>query len=301
MTKLSLSTQQKEAIGQKLMDAYKSSGFESRAKYAVSLGITGSDLSNIENAKWKKNDRLLSAQKWIRIAQRVGFEFSPKQRWVTAPTMTYRMITKQLEMCRKEGLCAIFCDEAGIGKTHAVREFASQTTNAFYINGGAHPRKLSFIRALAQSVGINSDKQSTEQTLNDTITYLKALANPVIIIDEAGDLDNTTYLLLKHIYNELEFVCGMYMIGARGLKKRIDSAIRNRTNGFEEVFSRFGSRYSAVLPIDIKARREFIRIEAETVAETNGLKNVEKLNKLLNAECDLRRIRREVIKSRIAA
>lgn len=296
-----LSTEHKEGITRKLMAAFRASGFASRAKYATSIGITSSDFSNIENGKWRTNERLLSVQKWVRIARTVGYEFSARQSWVTAETMTYRAIRRQLEMCAKDGLSAIFCDEAGLGKTHAAKDFCANTPNAFYINGGSFPRKVAFIRALAQAVGINPDKSKVEDVLLDTIAYLSALDHPVIVIDEAGDLHNNTYLLLKRIYNELEFRCGMYLLGARGLKKRIDSAIRNRTNGFEEVFSRFGSRYTTVLPEGMKERKEFLRAEALLVAQANGLTDAERTNRLLSREFDLRTVRREVLKSRIAA
>lgn len=294
-----LNPQHKEGIAKKMFLAYKASGFPSRAKYAVSIGINASDFSHIENGKWRLNDRLLSTQKWMRIARMVGYEFSSRQAWVTAETMTYRAIRRQLEMCASDGMCAIFCDEAGLGKTHAVREFCATTPNAYYINGGSHPRKVSFIRALAQAVGINPDKSKLDDVLLDAITYLQATPNPVLVIDEAGDLDSSTYLLLKRIYNELEFRCGIYLVGARGLKKRIDSAIRNRTNGFEEVFSRFGSRYTTVLPEGAKERKEFLRAEALLVAEANGLTDKERINRMLSRDFDLRTVRRETLKSRL--
>jgi hypothetical protein len=296
-----LSQEHKEGIRRKLLAAFNASGFPSRAKYAVSIGISGSDLSNIENGKWRGNDRLLSMGKWMRIAREVGYEFNAGQSWQTAETATFRAIRRQLEMCAKDGMCAMFCDEAGLGKTHAVREFCANTPDAFYINGGSHPRKTAFIRALATAVGINPDRNKLEDVLLDTMTYLKSLPRPVLVIDEAGDLDSSTYLLLKRLYNELEFQCGIYMVGARGLKKRIDSAVRNRTNGFEEVFSRFGGRFTTVLPQGAKERLDFLRQEALMVAEANGLTDKERINRMFSRDFDLRTVRREVLKSRNAA
>lgn len=294
-----LSITHKEGIASKMLSAFVASGFPSRAKYAVSIGIYPSDFSNLENGKWRQNDKLIGTQKWMRVARAVGYEFVARQSWVTAETATYRAIRRQLQMCATDGLCAIFCDEAGLGKTHTAREFCANTPNAFYINGGSHPRKVAFIRALATAVGINPDKSTLEEVLLDTVTYLQAINGPVLVIDEAGDLDTTTYLLLKRIYNELEFRCGIYLMGARGLKKRIDSAIRNRTNGFEEVFSRFGSRYTTVVPEGAKERKEFLRSEALLVAEANGLKDAERTNRMLSRDFDLRTVRREVLKSRM--
>lgn len=305
MNKPTLTPAQKEAIGHKVLEAYEASGFPSRAKYATSIGITSSDFTNIQKQNWRKNDQLLSVQKWLRIAHRVGFEFTARAKWVTAPTATYRTISRQLQLCQAEGISAIFCDEAGLGKTHIAKEYCAKNQNAFYVNGGSAPRKVAFVRALAQAIGLSPDKSTIEELLEDIITYLKALQNPIIVIDEAGDLNNATYLLLKRLYNELEFVCGLYLLGARGLRKRIDSAIRNRTNGFEEVFSRFGSRYSNVIPVDsngkalTKERLDYLREEATMVAHANGFTDAEKLNRLLSRDFDLRTIRREVIKSRM--
>lgn len=301
MSTPAITTQQKEGITAKLLAAYAASGFTSRAKYAVSIGISSSDFSNIENSKWKQNDRLVGMQKWMRIARKVGYLFSSHAKWITAETSTYRFIVHQLDICRRDGLCGIYCDEAGFGKTHTAKEYCARTPNAFYIHGGHYPRKTAFIRALAQAVGINPDRSKVEDVLLDTITYLSAIANPVIVIDEAGDLHNSTYTLLKRLYNELEFQCGIYLLGARDLKKRIDVAVRNRTSGFEEVFSRFGGRYSASLPEGPKECKEYKRAEALLVAHANGLTDPERINRILSRPFDLRAVRREVLKSRIAA
>lgn len=298
MNKPTLSTEQKEGIASKLAAAYRASGFPSRSKYAVSVGITSTDFSNITTAAWKKNDQLVSVQKWLRLAHALGYEFKRGKEWITASTATYRFITAQLKVCKSEGLCAILADHAAIGKTHTAREFCATQPNAFYVHGGNFPRKVAFIRALATSVGINPDKSTVEETLQDVITYLKSLDSPVIVVDEAGDLHNNTYLLLKRLYNELEFVVGIYLIGGPGLKKRIDAGIRVKTNGFEELFSRFGDKYSTAVPQDIKAAKDFLREEARLVATQNGFTDNEKLNKLLTGSPGLRRVRTEVIKHR---
>lgn len=301
MNKPNLTGEQKEMIRQALIDAYARSGMPSRNKYATSIGITSSDFSNIEHRKWVQNEKLLSVEKWLRLARTLRVVFRTHQQWVTAPTATYRAITEQLKRCQARSITGIFCDEAGIGKTHAAREYAETHANAFYVNGGSHPRKIRFIRALAQAVGINPDQATTEEVFQDTVYYLRALANPIIIIDEAGDLDQSTYLLLKRLYNDLEDHCALYMLGARGLKRRIDGGIRVHRNGFEELFSRFGSRYSSTLPEGPKAREEFMRSEIEVLATHNGLEKGEALNSIISTATDLRRVRREVLKLRTAA
>ena len=48
--------------------------------------------------------------------------------------------------------------------------------------------------------------------------YLKLLPSPIVIIDEAGDLDSKAFLELKEFWNATENACGWYMIGADGLR-----------------------------------------------------------------------------------
>lgn len=297
-----LTPQQKAGIATKMRTAYQASGFTSVGRYAKSIGITPTDFTNIDKGRYLKNDALVGVGKWLRLAHRVGYELSPRRSWQTADTMVARAIRRQLEMCAGDGLCAMFSDEPGIGKSHTVKEWCANTPNAFYVHGGHYHRKLAFIRALGTAMGMNPDRVKIDELLNDIIAYLKVVPNPVIVIDEAGDLHDMTYLLIKRLYNELEFVCGIYMIGGPGLKKRINSALRNHTNGFAEVYSRFGSRFTSVLPQGAKERKQFLRQEAEMVAKANGLSDPERTNRMLSREeLDLRIVRREVLKSRIAA
>lgn len=304
--KPTLTDAQKEGISQRVMDAYHSSGQPSRAKYAISIGITSSDLSNIEHRKWRTNDKLIGVGKWLRIARQVRYEFSDRQAWATADTLVYHTITAQLEACQSESISSIFCDEAGIGKTYACRQYAETHRNAYYINGGMHKTTWRFIRALAQALGLNADGKA-EEVLQDAIYYLRSLQQPLLIIDEAGDLEHSAYLLIKRLYNELEHTCGFMMLGARGLKQRIDRSIRLRRNGFEEVFSRFGSRYLSIVPEDPRERNEFVRAEAAKVIKANGITDPQKVNAILssidmmNARRDLRHVRNLVMKQRMAA
>lgn len=299
MTKPTLSTATKEAIGKKVLAAMKASGFSSRAKYATSIGINSSDFSNIERENWKRNEKLLSVDKWLRIARTVGFEFGEAQKWSTAQTVTFSYIAEQLGKCQHQSLAGILCDEAGIGKTYAAREYAATHRNAYYINGGAHASRSRFVRELAKSMGLDNTG-TTEEVLQLVVYYMKSLEAPLIIIDEGGDLHNSTYLVLKRLYNELELHCGFYMLGAPDLKKRIDASIRLRRNGFEEVYSRFGGRFTKVVPVEMKERAAFLRNEKAAICKANNLTDDTELNRILSNPGDMRQVRIQVLKTRLA-
>lgn len=279
--KTTLSHEQKEAITQKVLAAFAASGFQSRNKYSKSIGLSSTDFSFLERRKWADNDKLFSVEKWLRIGRAVGFSFNEAARWNTAETAVFRFIKGQLQTCQSQSLANILCDEPGIGKTHAAKHYAAHTRNAFYINGGLFPNRYRFIRALAQAMGLDNTG-SAEEVLQNITYYLSSMPTPLIIIDEAGDLQNATYLVLKRLYNELEGGCGMYMMGAPDLKKRIDASIRLRRNGFEEVYSRFGGRFTKLVPTDPAARAEFLRKEKMAVCKANGVEAGELLNQILD-------------------
>ncbi len=71
----------------------------------------------------------------------------------------------------------------------------------------------------------------------------------LIIIDEAGDLDYPAFLELKAFWNATEGSCGWFMIGADGLRTKIESGIHSRRVGFREIFSRFSESYASVVPV----------------------------------------------------
>lgn len=95
------------------------------------------------------------------------------------------------------------------------------------------------------------------------------LTNPIIIVDEAGDLQNDVFLLLKELWNATEGICGWYMIGAVGLKTKIANGIRNEKPGFEELFSRYSDRYTSAVPIGKEDRILFYKKLISDVLRVN--------------------------------
>lgn len=305
MTKPQITAQQKEDISVRVLEKYRTSGYPSKARFAKSLDITSSDMSNIELRKWRENDKLIGVQKWLRIARAVGFEFRAARKWVVAETLTYRTITKHLRLCQQDSVSRMFCDDSGIGKTEACKHYAEHHAEAYYIHGGNTPNRWRFVRALARVLGLENEGRA-EDVLQECITYLKALRNPLIIVDEAGDLDDSTFLLLKRIYNELEEACGIYLVGGPGLEHKIQKSIRLKKNGFLELFSRMGGRYLRVVPEEVKDRTPFIQAEAKALCLANGLTDPQKVDALLSRvslgpqRADLRFVRAEVLKHRAA-
>src|SRR5690606_14223791 len=100
--------------------------------------------------------------------------------------------------------------------------------------------------------------------------YLRMLPNPIIIVDEAGDLERPAFLDLKEYWNATENGCGWYLMGAEGLREHIKRGISNKKVGFSEIFSRFSERYSSAVPIDEHQKQQFYRKLISDVLKVNA-------------------------------
>lgn len=239
--------------------------YPSDAKHAASLGITTSVYSAVKNGQ---TDRVLSDSNWISIARKLGVSLRGEIEWKVAKTPTYQFITTQLEACQGSGISAIMCDLPNIGKTFTARHYVKTHPNAIYIDCSQVKTKLKLVRKIAAEFGVDS-KGRYADVYDDLVYYLRSIDSPLIILDEAGDLQYEAFLELKALWNATERCCAWYMMGADGLKEKINRSIECKKVGYTEMLSRYGDRYSKVTPDDSKERMKFLLEQARIVAKVN--------------------------------
>jgi DNA transposition AAA+ family ATPase len=228
----------KEKVLSELAKARENFG-GSDAKFAVSIGINNAQYSRIKNGE---TERVLSDANWISIARNLGVNISEKAEWKTANTPVFQFITAQLELCQKNGVSSLLCDISDMGKTYTAQYYAKTHKNIVYVDCGQVKSKQKLIRFIAKSFGVGSTGRYAD-VYEDLVFYIKTLPIPLIILDEAGDLQYDAFLELKSLWNRTEHACGFYMMGADGLKERIRRSIDCKKVGFTELFSRFGKCY----------------------------------------------------------
>ena len=128
---------------------------------------------------------------------------------------------------------------------------------------------MKLVRKIAGEFGVSGNGRYSD-VYEDLVYYLRSIANPLIILDEAGDLSYEAFLELKALWNATERCCAWYMMGADGLKAKITRSIECKKVGFTEMLSRYGDRYSKVTPDDGKEREKFLRDQAAAVAKVNA-------------------------------
>lgn len=280
----------------RIIEAIKANreNYPSDAKHAAALGINTAVYSAVKNGQ---TDKVLSDASWIAIARRLDVELRSKIEWKSAKTPTYLYIMAQLEFSQNSCTSGILCDIPNIGKTFTARLYASSHKNAVYIDCSQVKTKLKLIRKIAKEFGVNSNGRYSD-VYDDLVFYLRSIDQPLIILDEAGDLQYEAFLELKALWNATERCCAWYMMGADGLKEKINRSIECKKVGYTEMLSRYGDRYSKVTPDDGKEREKFLREQAHIVAKLNAPEGTDVKAIVLKTQGGLRRVYTEIEKLR---
>lgn len=288
-----ITTEFKQRIVEAIKRALKN--YSSAAKLAVSLGISSAQLSRVLNGDL---ENVLSNANWISIARKLDVQLHEDSEWKIAKTPVFTNLCAQLSMCKENSLSGILCDLADIGKTFAAKHFSRETKFTVYIDCSQVKSRQKLIRQIAKELGLgNSGKYA--DVYGDLVFYLRSIPNPLIILDEAGDLDYPAFLELKALWNATEGACGWYMMGADGLKAKIESNLGRKKVGYAEILSRFGSRYQKFTPEGREAFEEFTNTQIVMVAKANN-PNCDYKEIIAKTGGSLRRVRIQLQKQKIA-
>ena len=234
-------------------------------KFATSIGIHYSAYSRIKSGN---TELLLSDAIWISLARLLELNLGNDPKWITAKTPVFEFITGQLEFCQENHTARLMCDFSDIGKTYTAKQYVKETKNAVYIDCAQVKTKQKLVRYIAKEFGVGHTGKYSD-VYADLVFYLRTLPNPLIILDEAGDLDYPAFLELKALWNATERVCGWYMMGADGLKEKMRRSIDCKKVGYTELFSRYGSRYQKASPDGSEDFKQFKVVHAAMIIKAN--------------------------------
>ena len=266
------------------------SNYPSQAKMAKSLGISSAQMSRVLRGDI---DRVLSDSNWISIARKLGVELKSEAKWNIAKTPVFNYIYAQLTACKENSISLLLCDIADIGKTFTAKVFAREHKNTAYVDCSQVKSKQRMVRKIATEFGLDAHGKYADM-YEDMVYYLKTLDNPLIILDEAGDLEYSAFLELKALWNATERSVGWYMMGADGLKAKINRNLDHKKVGYTELFSRFGGKYQRITPDGKEAKESFFKTQVDAIGNANNYKDIQKLYARTNGS--LRRIYIEIQK-----
>lgn len=265
-----------------------------QSRHAGALGINKSIYSRLGKGE---TDKVLSDGEWIRIAVMLNVP-AVTGGWKVAKTKTFRMITAQLQECMVKSEGCIFCDDSSLGKTFACKTFARQYANVAYVDCSQISTWGDLLRAICTAFGLPILKTLAE-TRSVLISSVLELEKPLVILDEAGDLNDNAMLKLKGLSNALEYMCGWYVTGANGLRAKFDNKLSWNKVGWEEMFNRLGNKYQSVTEGMTRTETELFKrkqIEQIAIAQNPKLIPEQVANIVSNCEGNARRVRRELMK-----
>jgi Cdc6-like AAA superfamily ATPase len=232
--------------------------------FAKTLGINNAIFSRIKSGE---TEQIISDAKWINIGRMLDVKLHDRK-WITAKTDVFKKIENDLHSCKNNSTALIMVDECGIGKTYSTRQIVKTLKNSFYVDCSQAKTKQQFIRLLAKTVGVDGAGKYID-VKNDLKYAISFMERPLIVLDEAGDLEYSAFLELKELWNATEGTCGWYMIGADGLRAKIQRGINNKKVGYREIFDRFNNRFMRSVPAGFDAKKEFYAIMISEVLMVN--------------------------------
>ncbi|WP_053404969.1 AAA family ATPase [Persicobacter sp. CCB-QB2] len=238
--------------------------------YARRIGVNNSVFSSLKKGEIEGK---LASEKWLSIGKILDVHLGQRN-WKAVRTEVFEQIQEDVDYCQLHSRSMLFVDDCAIGKTFAAKYLSRSRRNCFYMDASQCKRKISFIRTMARTLGLESTGRvdDVKQTVKYYLSsYLGGMEDkPLIIIDEAGDLEYSAFLELKELWNATEHRCGWYMIGADGLRRKITRGIDAEKVGFREIFSRFGNSYSKAVPVGKEAQQAFYKKLIADVVKANA-------------------------------
>lgn len=296
MTQTRLTQAEKEAIREDLR-AYVA-GYPSQSKAANSLKNTSlGTVNSIINGKYES----ISDAMFMNIAAQVGRATAGD--WRLCETSAYKDLVTFLDDARTGQNVSWVVASAGIGKTTAAQQYASEHRNVFVLGCSEDMHKGDFVGELARKVGIKAEGLTVRETLMSITEALVRMRSPLLIFDEGDKLADPVMYYFISLYNALEGRCGIVFLSTEYIERRFRTGLQYQKKGYEELYSRFGRRFVPLTPV-----RSF---EVKAICEANGLTDGDAIRRVIeeagemrkgSVEFDLRRVKKSVRKQlRMAA
>lgn len=261
--------------------AYRSN-YPTLNRAAESLqGVSSATVSQLCNGKYE----LISDEMFIRIATQIGFAFDS---WNLHEGKTFKEITFTLSDAQAYKNVTWIVGDAGCGKTTAAIEYRRTHRNVFYILCSEDMRRSDFVREIAKQVGAPTDTTNLRDMLENAISMISFLGNPLLVFDEGDKLTDSVFNYFISIYNRLEGHSGIVFLSTDYIKRRMEAGLRYNKKGYKEINSRIGRRFFDVSPTEEN--------DIYAICQANNLTDRADIEEVLKdakrSDNDLRRVKR---------
>lgn len=256
---------QKQQIRQALI-AYTQANSESfvmsQNEVAKKLGINAAYVSAIVNGEDKVGKSIISDMYWKKIAGLLGIEVDKKY-WEIKQTPQMVAILAALEEAKEDGRTITIVGETGCGKSFTIEElFMKKNPVACYkIVIGNLDNIGDIVDKLADVIGLKLGTMSRSAKLKEVSYALLMMKyrnlKPLVIFDEAEYMSHVALCAIKSMYDMLNGVCGIVMVGTEQILRNYDRLKNKNKTGIPQLYRRikFGIKY---IPNIDKRYNEFL-------------------------------------------
>lgn len=223
-----METNTKNQIGQALKQAMEAQGLKLKQVEAAT-GISYGTISNVVNGK---HDNISDAMfrklaSWLKLDS-----------WKMVDTHNFATVKELLWEAQEYSRFFGIVGESGYGKTAALRAYKSTNPNCYYmLSDVLMTSKKNFLNNVQKALGI-SKGNSPADMLEAIVEKLNSTDRPLLIIDDAGKLNDSNLRIIQLIYDRTERSCGIIMAGTPFLKDVLEKGITRNKMGFDELFRR---------------------------------------------------------------
>ena len=233
----------------------------SQNKFAESANLSKAHVSNIIGRKWQ----LVSDELVEKLSARFVIH-----KWGLYPTANFNAIQTMCSETQADASTLTLPLYSGAGKTTALRAYTESHRNAFYIYCSQLMTRKDFLLAIMDAVGFRYDSNILDM-LQETAKKVGRMDTPLLVFDEADKLSDQCLLLLKVLYDLLEFNCAFVTAGTEVLVKRIDRSAKRDKLGYREIKRRLFSNVRVLNPFD--TARVAVAQEIRAMCSDQGIGN----------------------------
>jgi DNA transposition AAA+ family ATPase len=223
----------------------------------------------------QKSDNI--ADKWYyTLAKTIGFPIDVIY-WEHVPTAQYKAIVNYLEEARENGRNRVLIGDTGCGKTYAINRYLmTKPLGTFRVTVSSLHSVHILIEDLMNCIGL--------EPVGTPVTRLRNIAHklsmfqlegmkPLILIDECENMKATAFGIIKSLYDQLEGVCPVVLIGTSQIKSKITNMLKLNKVGIPQFQRRFiaGERY---LPDIDKTFKLFLENKVDDKRLANYLRRI---------------------------
>ncbi|WAC40551.1 AAA family ATPase [Pedobacter sp. SL55] len=255
------------------------SKFDSQNKAALSLkNVSVATVSNIINGKWEK----ISDEIFISVKKQIS---EPTAGWNIVETDNLTELNAIYTHAATYASCFIVTAPPAAGKTATAEYFKSQNADIFLVKCDEFWNRKTFLLEILKAMGINGSGATAPELVQDIIRKVNSCKNPELIFDEFDKVNDQILCSVISIFNRIENKCGIVVQATDHLERRLTRGLRLNKRGYQEFWSRFGSK---VVNLEAPTNSDMVAI-----IKANGIESEEAVYEILNdADNDLRRVKK---------